>query len=207
MENMKRFYSVVLVLCVLCCIRAAGAQTPATQPAEHPADTSSPMRFLTTYDNLAGDGPESYLKMYSVDSSDDSQRLAQVQAKFDAEAGILQKMVKELWGDDAVDQTLHALGLKTMRDIQTATIKEDGNIATITFADGTAGPQLMRTPHGWRLNILAFRKSLGVPVDDYLKQIRDLSKVIPDVADGIADGKLKSPSAVVSDIVKRINPT
>ena len=92
-----------------------------------------------------------------------------------------------------------------MRDIQAATVKEYGTRATVTFSDGTPGPDLIKTPQGWRLNLPAFRKSLGVPVDEYLKQIRQLGKILPDVADGITNGKLKSSDAVVSDIVKRIN--
>ncbi len=179
------------------------ADEPTTQPAKHGPNTSTPMAFLVSYDKLAGEDPAAYREMYANDDSDETQRLAEVQAKFDAEAGMLQKMVEKLWGDDGVDQTLHALGLKTMRDIQTATIKQAGNAATITFADGTIGPELIYTSHGWRLNLRAFRQSLGVPVDDYLKQIRQLSKIIPDVADGIANGQLKNPSAVVSEIVRR----
>jgi hypothetical protein len=182
---------------------ALGEGPPATQPA---GDTRTPMAFLTTYDNLAGQGPEAYRALYSTDQNDDTQRLAEVQSKFDAEAGMLQKMVKQLWGDQAEDDVLHALGLKTMRDIQSATIKEEGNRAQVTFADGTDGPDLIKTNAGWRLNLFGFRQALGIPVDDYLKQIRQLSKVIPDIADGIANGKLKSSSAVVSDIAKRLNP-
>jgi hypothetical protein len=55
------------------------------------------------------------------------------------------------------------------------------------------------------LDLPAFIKSLGMPIDDYLKQIRQLSGILPDVADGIADEKLKDPSSVVADIAKRIN--
>jgi hypothetical protein len=200
--NTPRSFAVIL-LALIC--TAARADVPATQPVPHPADTSTPMAFLKAYDQLAGEGAEAYRAMYSLDDSDDIQRLAQVQAKFDAEAGMLQKMVAQLWGNDGVDQTLHALGLKTMSDIQTATIKDEGDRASVTFADGTPGPELIKTPNGWRLNLPALQRSLGVPVDDYLKQVRQLTKVVPDVADGIAGGKLKSPAAVVSDIVKRIN--
>jgi hypothetical protein len=199
----REIFPTAVLFVMLCTI--ARADLPTTQPAKHPVDTSTPMAFLTSYDQLAGDEPEAYRAMYLIDESDDTQRLAQVQAKFDAEAGMLQKMVAELWGDDAVDQTLHALGLKTMRDVQAATIKEEGDRASVTFADGTSGPELIKTPQGWRLNLLALEHSLGVPVDDYLKQIRQLTKVVPDVADGIASGKLKNTTAVVSDIVKRIN--
>ena len=167
-------------------------------------NTSTPMAFLVSYDKLAGEDPSAYREMYANDDTDDTQRLAQVQAKFDAQAGMLQMMVQKLWGDDGVDQTLHALGLKTMRDIDSATIKQAGDSATVTFADGTIGPELIYTSHGWRLNLHAVRQSLGVPVDDYLKQIRQLSKIIPDIADAIADGRLKNPSAVVSEIVKRL---
>jgi hypothetical protein len=184
---------------------AARADVAATQPTARPADTSTPMAFLKTYDQLAGEGPEAYRAMYAIDDSDDSQRLAQVQSKFDAEAGMLQKMVAQLWGNDAVDQTMHALGLKTMSDIQGASIKEEGDRAIITFSDATAGPELIKTPKGWRLNLLALRHSLGVPVDDYLKQIRQLTRVVPGIADDIAGGKLKTPTATVSEIVKRIN--
>lgn len=182
----------------------ARADEPTTQPAKRGLNTSTPMAFLVSYDSLAGADPAAYRELYANDDSDDTQRLAEVQAKFDAQAGMLQKMVQKLWGDDGVDQTLHALGLKTMRDMQTATIKQAGDSATVTFADGTIGPELIYTSHGWRLNLRAFRQSIGVPVDDYLKQIRQLSKIIPDVADGIANGQLKNPSAVVSDIVKRL---
>ncbi len=201
----------------LCIASLSRAETPASQPTTEPAtrattqqvarpDANSPMGFLLKYDNLAGQGPEAYHALYSIDTNADSRRLAEVQAKFDAQAGMLQKMVELLWGDDAVDQTLHALGLKTMRDIQSATIKEQGDRARVIFADGTIGPDLIKTPEGWRLNLFALRQSLGVPVDEYLKQIRQLSKIIPDVADGIAGGKLKDPPAVISDIARRLNP-
>jgi hypothetical protein len=143
--------------------------------------------------------------MYDLDEQDDTQRLAKVQAKFDAQVGMLQKIVQEKWGDDAVDQMLHALGLKSLRDIKTATVKETGDRATVTFSDGTPGPQLIKTKDGWRLDLPAFCASLGMPVDDYLKQIRQLSLILPDIADGIVDQKLKDPSAVVTDIAKRID--
>lgn len=124
----------------LCIASLSRAETPASQPTTEPAtrattqqvarpDANSPMGFLLKYDNLAGQGPEAYHALYSIDTNADSRRLAEVQAKFDAQAGMLQKMVELLWGDDAVDQTLHALGLKTMRDIQSATIKEQGDRA------------------------------------------------------------------------------
>jgi hypothetical protein len=166
------------------------------------------MDFMTAYDNLAGENPDAYLAMYYLDDQDDTQRLAHVEAKFDAEVGMLQKIVQKKWGEDAVDQTLHALGLKTMRDIQAATVKEKGHHASVIFADGTPGPDLIKTKDGgWKLDLPSFCTSLGMPVDDYLKQIRLLSKILPDVADGIAGEKLKDPSAVVSDIVRRINAT
>ncbi len=202
-QTMRRNDFLSMVGLTLLMASGALADEPTTQPAKHGPNTSTPMAFLVSYDKLAGEDPAAYREMYANDDSDETQRLAEVQAKFDAEAGMLQKMVEKLWGDDGVDQTLHALGLKTMRDIQTATIKQAGNAATITFADGTIGPELIYTSHGWRLNLRAFRQSLGVPVDDYLKQIRQLSKIIPDVADGIANGQLKNPSAVVSEIVRR----
>jgi len=44
-----------------------------------------------------------------------------------------------------------------------------------------------------------------MPVDDYLKQIRQLSNILPDVADGVANEKLKDPGALVAEIVKRVN--
>jgi hypothetical protein len=195
------------IVLVAIAVHAATADTPATKPAAKPIDASTPMAFMTSYDQLAGEGPEAYQALYymSDSSDDDLQRLAHVEAKFDAEVGILQKMVDKLWGTDGVDQTLHALGLKSMRDIQAATIKESGDRASVIFSDGTPGPDLIKTAQGWRLNLPAFRKSLGIPVDDYLKQIRQLSKILPDVADGISNNKLKSSDAVVSDIVKRIN--
>jgi hypothetical protein len=165
------------------------------------------MSFMTSYDQLAGEGPDAYTAMYYLpsDADDDLQRLAHSEAKFDAQVGILQKMVQQQWGNEAGDQVLHALGLKSLRDIQAATVKEVGERATVVFTDGTAGPDLIKTPGGWRLNLPAFRKSLGGPVDDYLKQIHQLAKLMPDVADGISTGKLKTADSVVSDIVKRIN--
>jgi hypothetical protein len=192
--------SVVVIAC-------AAAQTPATKPTTRPIDASTPMAFMTSYDQLAGEDPPAYLAMYYTDETDDTQRLAKVQAKFDAQVGMLQKIVQQKWGDDGVDQMLHALGLKSLRDIQSATVKEYGRRATVQFADGTPGPDLIKIKEGWRLNLPAFCKSLGMPVDDYLTQIRQLSKILPDVADGIADGKLKDSSAMVGDIAKRINAT
>jgi len=55
------------------------------------------------------------------------------------------------------------------------------------------------------LDLPAFARSLGMPVDDYLKQLRQISKVLPDVADAIVSGKLSQPSDVVQDVVKRLN--
>jgi hypothetical protein len=183
----------------------AHADAPTSQPTTQPLDCSTPTAFMTSYDQLAGQDPPAYLAMYSLDDSDDAQRLAKVESTFDAQVGMLQKIVQQKWGDDGVDQMLHALGLRSLRDIQTSIVKEIGPRATVTFADGTPGPGLIKTKDGWRLDIPAFCKSLGMPVDDYLKQIRQLSKILPDVADGIADGRLKDASAVVSDIAKRIN--
>jgi len=199
--------STLILLLMAIILPTARADSPTTIPVAKPIDASTPMSFMTGYDQLAGEGPEAYQALYYMPDNpdDDLQRLAHAEAKFDAQVGILQKMVQQLWGNDAVDQTLHALGLKSMRDIQAATVKENGDRATVIFADGTPGPDLIKTPQGWRLNLPAFRKSLGIPVDDYLKQIHQLAKILPDVADGISNGKLKSSDAVVSDIVKRIN--
>jgi hypothetical protein len=183
----------------------AAAQTPTTEPATRHIDASTPLAFMTSYDALAGEDPPAYSALYFVDDTDDVQRLAKVQAKFDAQVGMLQKIVQQKWGDDGVDQLLHALGLKSLRDIQTANIREYGRRATVQFADGTPGPDLIKVKDEWRLNMPAFSKSLGMPVDDYLTQIRQLAKILPDVADGIVDGKLKDPSAMVGDIAKRIN--
>jgi hypothetical protein len=193
----------LLAMCFI--FNCASAQTPATQPTPPPLDTTTPMAFMISYDRLAGEDPPAYLAMYDLDEQDDIQRLAKVQAKFDAQVGMLQKIIQEKWGDDAVDQMLHALGLKSLRDIQTATVKEIGDRATVVFSDGTPGPELIKTKAGWRLDLPAFCSSLGMPVDDYLKQIHQLSNILPDVADGVVDQKLKDPSSVVSDIVKRIS--
>jgi CHAD domain-containing protein len=143
--------------------------------------------------------------MFYTDNDNDALRLAKTEARFDAQVGMLQKIVQKKWGDDGVDQTLHALGLKSMRDIQSASIKDMGHRATVTFADGTPGPELVKTAKGWRLDLPAFARSLGMPVDDYLKQLRQISKVLPDVADAIVSGKLSQPSDVVQDVVKRLN--
>jgi hypothetical protein len=207
MQRHFPFHTLLILPVVVTFIGITRADGPATQPAANSFDASTPMSFMTGYDQLAGEGPEAYQVLYymSDNPDDDLQRLAHAEAKFDAQVGILQKMVQQLWGNDAVDQTLHALGLKSMRDIQAATVKENGDRASVIFADGTPGPDLIKTPKGWRLNLPAFRKSLGIPVDDYLKQIHQLAKILPDVADGISNGKLKSSDAVVSDIVKRIN--
>ena len=115
------------------------------------------------------------------------------------------KSCRKNGGDSAVTEILHALGLRSLSDIQAGVVKENNGHATVIFADGTPGPVLVRTLQGWRLDVAAFRESLGIPVDDYLKQIRKLGKILPDVADGIANGKLTSSSAAVSDIVKRID--
>jgi len=204
---MKRPTPVLMLILLAAVTALAKADAPATQPAAKTIDASTPMAFMTSYDQLAGEAPEAYQALYymSDDADEDLQRLAHAEAKFDAQVGILQKMVQQQWDNDAVDQTLHALGLKSLRDIQAATVKETGDRASVIFADGTPGPDLIKTPQGWRLNLPAFRKSLGIPVDDYLKQIHQLAKVLPDVADGIANGKLRTSDAVVSDIVKRIN--
>jgi hypothetical protein len=163
------------------------------------------MAFMTSYDSLAGQDPPAYLAMYFLNDTEDVQRVARVQAKFDAQVGMLQKIIQQKWGDDAVDQMLHSLGLKSLRDIQSATIKQTGRHASVIFSDGTPGPDLIRTRAGWRLDLPVFCTSLGMPVDDYLKQIRQLSNILPDVADGVANGKLKDTGALVSDIVKRTN--
>ena len=182
------------------------ATRPASQPATKPFDASTPMAFMTSYDQLAGESPEAYQALYFLGENDDElQRLAHVEAKFDAQVGVLQKMVQLQWGNDAVDQTLHTLGLKSLRDIQAATVKESGDRASVIFPDGTPGPDLIKTPQGWRLNLSAFRKSLGLPIDDYLKQVHQLAKILPAVGDSISGGQLKTSDAVVSDIVKRIN--
>jgi hypothetical protein len=177
----------------------------AAQPAAHPVDCTTPMALLNSYDGLAGEDPPAYLSLYELTDDDDVQRLAHVQAKFDAQVGMLQKIVQEKWGDDGVDQTLHALGLKTRRDIESSAIKQMGRHARVIYSDGTPGPDLLKTKAGWRVSIPGFRDSLGMPVDDYLKQLHQLSNLLPDVADAIVDGRLASPSAVVSDIARRIN--
>ena len=119
------------------------------------------------------------------------QRVAKVQAKFDAQVGMLQKIVQEKWGNGRMKQMLHALGLKTLHDVESAEIKQTGRHATVIFADGTPGPDLIRIRAGWRLDMPAFCTSLGMPVDNYLKQIRQISNILPDVADGVANEKLR----------------
>jgi hypothetical protein len=46
----------------------ARADAPATQPAKQPAapplDCSTPMAFMTTYDQLAGEDPAAFVGMY-----------------------------------------------------------------------------------------------------------------------------------------------
>jgi hypothetical protein len=204
---MRRSSFLSFLLLLPAAVPALHADAPATQPAPKPIDAATPLAFMTSYDQQAGEGPDAYQALYYLpdDADEELKKLAHLEAKFDAQVGILQKMVQQMWGDDGVDQTLHALGLKSMKDIAAATVKEYGTRATVTFADGTPGPDLIKTPQGWRLNLPAFRKSLGVTVDEYLKQLRQLSKLLPDVADDISGGKLKTADAVVSDIVKRIN--
>ena len=205
----RNLISIAFLLTAICMVQFAGAQTAATPPATQPAAAAlncrTPMAFMTSYDSLAGQDPPAYLALYSLSDDPDVQRLAKAQAKFDAQVGMLQKIVGEKWGDDAVDQMLHALGLKSLRDAQSATIKQQpGRRATMVFADGSPGPGLIKIKAGWRLDFPAFCESLGMPVDDYLKQLRQTSKFLPDFADGVVNGKLKDPAALVAEITRRM---
>jgi len=166
-------------------------------------DADSPSAFMLSYDQLAGADPEAYLPLYSVSGSDD-RKLAAAEAKFDAEVGMLQKMVQQLWGNDAVNQTIHALGMQTADDIHAAAVTENGDHATVTYADGSAGPMLVKTPAGWRLDTTAFRKALGMPVKDYIKQLHQMSAMVAEVADGIDQKRLRSADAVAHEIAVKM---
>jgi hypothetical protein len=165
-------------------------------------DTTTPAAFLATYDSLAGAAPSQYQSMFSI-GDDDDRKLAVAESKFDAQVGMLQKIVQLLWGADAVPQTVHALGMQAGEDIQTAKIVENGSHATVTYADGAAGPILVKTDGGWRLDTAAFRKSLSMPVKDYVKHLRQLSAIIADVADSIDQRKLRSLDTVIHEIAQR----
>jgi hypothetical protein len=181
------------------------AAAPPAPAAASSIDCSTPLALMNSYDHLAGEDPPAYLSLYYLTDEDEIQRLAHVQAKFDAQVGMLQKIVQDKWGNDAVDQTLHALGLKSRRDIDAATLKQIGRHTKVFYADGTPGPELIRVKRDWRVDLPALRDSLGMPVDDYLKQLHQLSNILPDLADGIVNGDLKDADAVMSDIAKRIN--
>jgi hypothetical protein len=197
MPGMKFFrYSLVMLALSL-----AGVQTIDAQPATAPsrASANTPTAFMLSYDRLAGAGPEAYVRLFCITDSDDV-KLANAEAEFDAEVGIFQKMVHLLWGDDAVNQAIHALGMQSGDDIRSATVTERGDHATVTYADGTAGPMLVKTPAGWRLDTSAFRKGLGMPVSDYVRQLHQMAAIVADVATEIDQKHLRSPDAVAHEI-------
>ncbi len=159
--------------------------------------------FMSAYDDLAGAEPSSYFSMFLADSDQDL-KLAQLEATFDAQVGMLQRIVRLKWGDGAVGQVIHALGMHAAVDIQSAEILIDGDRAKIQYADGTAGPDLVRTAVGWRLDTSAFRKSLAVPVDQYANRIHQLANVVAEVADAIDRRQLRNADTVSHEIAVRV---
>ncbi len=175
----------------------SAAAGPSTTPA-----ADSPTQFMISYDELAGAGPEKYLAMFET-HGDDERRLARAQSRFDAEVGILQQMVEQKWGPAAVPTVLHAMGLLGTDDLTAAKIVVTGDHAAVTCADGNHGPDLVNTPGGWKVDTTAFAKAVNGP--GYLKQLRQLIRLVPDLADNLAAGKFADPDAMVTEINHRFN--
>jgi len=108
----RDFNPIAFLLIAFCMAGFASALTPATQPVAVGLDCHTPMAFMSSYDSLAGEDPPAYLAMYFLNDTDDIQRVAKVQAKFDAQVGMLQKIVQQKWGDDAADQIAACAGVK-----------------------------------------------------------------------------------------------
>src|SRR5439155_27200806 len=99
---------------------------------------------------------------------------------------------------------LHAFDSKTRDDIKTAKVSVTGDVALMMWPDRAPPLQIVRTAEGWKIDAAAMTKSIGVSVDEYVKDLQTMSPVVTDIADAIAEGKLATPDAAAAETRRRI---
>jgi hypothetical protein len=131
---LKKLLIVLALLgtCGLLPVVHSRADLPQTATSLNEIDTSTPLQFMLSYDRLAGADQDAYLPLYQITPDTDDLKLAQAECRFDAQIGMLQKIVQLRFGGDATAQAIHAFGLQTADDIKAAKIVQTGDTAVVT---------------------------------------------------------------------------
>jgi hypothetical protein len=182
---------------------AAPATRPVAAPTTQLGDLSTPRTMMLTYDAQSGAGPEAFVPFFVTHNADE-ERLVRAEARIDAMLGMLQVMVEKKWGASAVNTVLHAFDSKTRDDIKSAKVSVTGDVALMMWPDRAPPLQIVRTAQGWKIDAAAMTKSIGVSVDEYIKDLQTMSPVVSDIADAIAEGKLATPAAAAAETQRRI---
>lgn len=158
---------------------------------------------MLNYDLRAGSGPEAFIPFFHTRGPED-ERLVHAAARTDAMLGMLQMIVEKKWGSDSVNTVLHAFGSKTRDDMEAASVIGDAERALLTWSDGSEPVTMVRVDGEWKIDATFFRQSIKMPLDDYIQLLRNVSPVIRDIADAIADGRLTTPEMTAAEVRGRL---
>lgn len=180
---------------------AANESAAATTQAAATDDTT-PIGMLRAFDALNGADPDAFRRFYYA-TNDDQRRMARVEARCDAEFGLLTLMVEKKWGTAAGDEITHAMGGQTVPDAEAGKLSIIGDRATLVWKDDSPPLHMIRIDGRWKIDLGANLASLNITPDQYIEGFHKMNTMVADFADAIDSGKLATLDQALVDAKRR----
>jgi hypothetical protein len=196
MAGMRTIYC-SLIACLFL-VGCAKSSKPGPQPSAGETPEQAMARFTHTFNSGNVDAG---MKLFDV-NTDRDRRIVEPYVKYYIALAEAERAMAAKFGSDKADAALHAAGEKTDADAKVATVKVNGDIATITFADKST-VQLKRVKGRW---VMPMDESAGkmtdAEIDSYAADFQKQTKAMEEVTKAIKAGKYASADAATAAVAK-----
>jgi hypothetical protein len=164
-----------------------GAHTKAeTEAPADPADAATtpdpgafatPKSALRAYDAALPAGGVKAAESAYYFQGDNQRRAARAMAEVDVATSELQQKVKQKFGPAAVEIVLHAARNATIKDLEEATEKIDGDHAVVTWKNNRPAVPMVKVDDKWQISVSEVLADFGkdADLDDFVHTCHDIA--------------------------------
>ncbi len=154
-------------------------------------DPSGPRAALLAYDKIVGPGEaDKAMGIYRVTAVRE-RVVAELLAKVDGALATLQKAAKDKYGAEIADAMVKSVGGKGAADINAATIKVEGDSATVQFPGDEEAMVMVKAGGEWKISV----KDMIRGIDDlprFRKGLGQLAAEVAQIAEDIGRSRFAS---------------
>jgi hypothetical protein len=183
------------------------ASADPSRAAPTPAKTVSatPKGALRAYDAaLPAGGLEAAVAVYHCEG-ENQRRAARAMAEVDVATSELQQKVKEKFGPDAVEVVLHAARIASLKDLQEATEKIDGEHAVVSWKDNRPLVPMVKVEGKWEVSVSEVLADLGkdADLDEFVRTCGEIAAQLRRTTDEFEAGQYPNVTLVERAVKQR----